>query len=52
MGLMAYEIVEETVHKMQALFIIWVFQKQKKSINKLLHKVLDQMQKFKTTNQL
>ena len=38
---MAYENGEETVHKIQTLFIIWVFQRQKiYTINKVLRKVL------------
>ena len=44
---MAYENREETVHKMQTLFIIWMLQKQKKSIN-MLHKVFRQLEKVKT----
>ena len=52
MGMIAYENGEETVHKMQTLFIILLFQKLKKSINKVLHKIFGRLQKVKRKNQV
>ena len=52
MGMIAYENGEETVHKMQTLFIILLFQKLKKSINKVLHKIFGRRSSCPTCNHL
>ena len=54
MGLMVYENGEETVHKMQFFLVAQRIQGQSthRTINKVLRKIIGQLQKVKASNQM